>query len=209
MICLVGLSLPLGCTKSKATPLPLSGQLNVLVRPPNHNVEPISIDRPEAVPVRSGGAMCLDVQLNQPAYIYLVWIDPSGQFIPLYPWNNEILDIKDIDQPPPERRPAKLIFSPLLGKSWTFGDQAGAETVLLLARRTALPGEVRLGELLRTLPERPPAEVSKDLAAKGAKAEAKQMAAFTRPLTKHFDLVHAVQFAHAAETGENPTSESR
>jgi hypothetical protein len=200
---------PLTSCSSPKPPL-LSGQLNVLVRPRDRTSEPISIDNPGALPVQSSGAMCLDVQLNQPAYIYLVWIDASGKFIPLYPWNNETLDVTDIDTPPPERRPGKLIFSPLLGKSWTFGEKPGSETVLLLARTAPLPKDGHLGEILKRLPEPPALEPSEILATlhstkplgstKGLAEGNARLAAFVQPLNDHFDLVQAVQFAHAAES---------
>src|SRR4051812_45764612 len=88
----------------------LAGKLNVLVRPADRTIEPIAIEQTGAVPVQSGGAMCLDVQLNQPAYVYIVWFNSAGEIVPLYPWNNERLEITDIDEPPPNRRPGKHIF---------------------------------------------------------------------------------------------------
>jgi hypothetical protein len=162
--------------------------------------------------------MCLDVQLNQPAFVYLVWIDSSGQLVPLYPWNNETLEIKDIDQPPPERRPGKLIFSPLLGKTWTFAAQPGTEIVLLLARKEPLPQELKLSKLLQPLSPPPKLESPNLLAiaqaggsvlAESAKTQPgsvrpnAQLAALIHPLTEHFDLIQAVQFAHANENSES------
>src|SRR6476646_10395923 len=54
----------------------LDGQLTVLVRPPDRTIEPVPVQQPGALPVVADGAMCLDAQLNQPAFIYLLWIDP-------------------------------------------------------------------------------------------------------------------------------------
>jgi len=126
----------------------LNSQLTVLVRPPDRNIEPVSVMEPGADPVRNGGAMCLDARLKEPAYIYLIWIDAAGQTMPLYPWNNESLEIKDADEPPPERRATRLVFSPLLGRSWTIGSEPGLETVLLLTRRNPLPADVKLASLI-------------------------------------------------------------
>src|SRR3954453_16978550 len=123
----------------------LSGKLTVLVRPPDRTIDPVPIDQPGALPVVSGGAMCIDAQLDEPAFIYLIWIDSQGQVLPLYPWNNETLEVTDINEPVPTRRASKLVFSPLLGRVWTFGDQPGMETVVVLARSTPLPGDVQLG----------------------------------------------------------------
>ncbi len=75
-------------------------QLTVLVRPPDRHSNPFRSAQPGAVPVQSGGAMCLDVNLNHRPRVF-VWIDSEGQVLPLYPWNNESLEIKDINHPPP------------------------------------------------------------------------------------------------------------
>jgi hypothetical protein len=202
------------CAPTASTP-PLDGKLNVLVRPPDRTVEPISVHEPSALPVRSGGAMCLDVQLNQPAYVYLVWIDSAGNIQPLYPWNNERLEITDVDQAPPERRPAKLIFSPLLGKSWSFGNHKGAETVLLLARRTPLPKHVKISLLIQgpvpsqiqqttdVVDLKLPSEVArtnqnsnKKNAAVGNPVDGSPLSEFVQALSEQFDLVETIQFAH-------------
>jgi hypothetical protein len=193
--------------------LPLDGKLNVLVRPPDRTLEPVAVEQPGAVPVQSGGAMFMDVRLNQPAFAYLVWIDSEGQILPLYPWNNESLEIKDISQSPPERRPTNLVFSPMLGRNWTFGDVTGTETVLLLARRTPLPEGMQLGDLLQSRPpqlQRPTETIALGLTKSGkpdseSKAGGKKdikLAAFLKPLGEHFELVRAVQFFHA-EDGES------
>src|SRR5438046_1929194 len=110
----------------------LDGKLTVLVRPPDRKIDPVALDKPGALPVVSGGAMCIDAQLDEPAFIYLIWIDSQGRVLPLYPWNNETLEVMDINEPAPTRRASKLVFSPLLGRTWTFGDQPGMETVIVL-----------------------------------------------------------------------------
>src|SRR5439155_23003064 len=89
---------------------PLSRTLTVLVRPPDRTVEPVPVSDPGALPVQSSGAMTIDVELDEPAFIYLVWIDAEGRILPLYPWNNETLEIKDLSAPPPLRRATKRIF---------------------------------------------------------------------------------------------------
>ncbi len=195
-------------------PPPLSGQLNVLVRSADRRVEPVPFNTPGAVPVPSGGAMCLDANFSEPAFAYLVWFDSAGQIVPLYPWNNETLEIKDIDEPPPERRAGKLIFSPLLGKSWTFGDQPGTETILLLASKKPLNPETRLGELLKSLPAPSPLEPSQTLRTASHPASTPPsspppLAAFLETLTKDFEIVQIVQFAHTSQAVEAASPASR
>jgi hypothetical protein len=197
----------------------LDGRLTVLVRPPDWKNEPVSVEKPGAVPVQSGGAMCLDAQFNQPVFVYLVWFDSAGNVLPLYPWNNQRLEVTDVNAPPPERRATKLVYSPLLGSDWTFGEDKGMEVVLLLARRTPLPANINLAELLAPLPQgfRPdtqPSEkvtsVSLDSGAKSvsvlfpaASASQPQSLAEDDPLGQlmlrlgqHFELIRAVRFAH-------------
>ncbi len=212
MILVTAILLCGSCAPTK--PQPLSGQLNVLVRSADRRVEPVPVDQPGAVPLQSGGAMCLDATFSEPAFAYLVWFNSTGQIIPLYPWNNETLEIKDIDQPPPKRRAGKLIFSPLLGKSWTFGDQPGTETVLLLARRTPLTPDTHLGDLLKSLPAPPPLEPSQTLRTASHPATTPPgspppLAAFLELLAKHFELVQIVQFAHTGQAAEAAPSANR
>ncbi len=154
--------------------------------------------------------MTIDVDLNEPAFIYLIWVNADGEVLPLYPWNNETLEVKDISQPPPVRRATKRIFSPLLGRSWTFGNTTGPETVILLARRTALPENIQLAGLLASPPapefEHPTDVISvrmrwQDNGKGPSKATemapgGRPLATFLEPLTKHFDLIEAVAFVH-------------
>src|SRR5439155_19838255 len=73
----------------------------------------------------------------------------------------DALEIKDISEPAPVRRATKVVFSPLvLGGGWVFGTRGGSETVLLLARRNALPPDIKLGNLLKELPSSPKLERS-------------------------------------------------
>jgi hypothetical protein len=217
----------------------LGGRLNVLVSPPRReapkvgvvtSTEPVPVEQPGALPVQSGAAMCLDAHLDKPAFIYLLWLDSAGQVLPLYPWNNESLEVTDADQPPPQRRTTNLVFSPLIGRSWTIGNQPGLETVLLLTRPTPLPADTKLGSLIALAQRepvftRPPKNDSpKSEASKKAVTLIKMTRTKTdvsviddgKPrgdivtyteepllsilmhLKPHFDVIHAVQFMHAA-----------
>ena len=164
--------------------------------------------------------MSLHVDLNRPAFAYLIWLDSQGKVMPLYPWNSKDLDVTDVNQSPPLRRSAKLIYSPLMGGGWTFGEQDGMETVLLLARSTPLPAETRIGDLLDPLPppipvRHPQEAVSLRLTgnrgdittpfaanrgdAQAAAAADEPLRAMMRRLSRHFELVQAVRFAHQSE----------
>lgn len=198
---------------------PLAGKLNVIVRPPERAVEPLQVEEPGATPVRAGGIMSLEVQLEQPACAYLVWIDTDGRVVPLYPWNHEAIEVRDVDVPPPARKAAKTINNPPIGGGWPFGKKGGVETVLLLARREPLGAGVRVGHLLGQVPppklrhrnevavlglDRGADSVSTLLSQnRGADDEARAAdeplrAAMVR-LREHFELIRAVRFAHAEE----------
>jgi hypothetical protein len=197
----------------------LDGKLIVIVRPPERAVEPLLVEEAGALPVRAGGIMSLEVQLDPPAYAYLVWLDTEGQVVPLYPWNHDTIEVTDVNQPPPVRRSAKVVYSPPIGGGWKFGKRGGLETVLLLARRTPLDSGTRLGPLLGQFP--PPKlrlrdelvvlgldggseSVSTLLArSRGPEDEARAIdeplrAALVR-LRGQFELIRAVRFAHEGE----------
>jgi hypothetical protein len=198
----------------------LEGELIVLVRPTQQSKELIDVDKADALPVRFGGSMGLEIRLNPDAYSYLVWLNCDGQTVPLYPWNFDTVEVTDANDLPPTRRTAKVVYSPITsGKSWKFGKQSGLETVLLLARRTPLDPGTKLGSLIGTLP---PAKarhreelailsldsgsdsVSTLLARnRGTDEEARAidepLRAIMLRLREHFEVVRAVRFAHVED----------
>jgi hypothetical protein len=197
---------------------PLTAELTILVRPLTRASESLAVEEPGALPARSGGQMSLNVRFNHPALAYLVWIDPEGKVVPLYPWNHDALEVRDVGQPPPTRRATTVVFSPPFGMGWRFGEKGGMETVLLLARRTPLDKGTRLATLLGDQqPARPrpghPAELAVLQIRQGEKevstllsrdrGEEPEALAAEQPLRArlvrlrdHFDLVQAVRFVH-------------
>jgi hypothetical protein len=191
----------------------------IVVRSAGGATDGLLVDEAGALPVRAGDWMSMEVRFNQPAFTYLVWLDCQGQAVPLYPWNYDSIEVKDLNQPPPARRPSKVIISPTLGTGWKFGQRGGLETVLLLARRTPLSEDTRLGSLLGTLPtakvrlrdevavfglEGGSDSVSTLLASnRGPEEEARAadepLRALLVRLRDHFDLIRAVRFAHEGE----------
>ena len=130
----------------------LDGKLLIVVRPPDRGAEAVPIDDANALPVREGHIMSIQVEFNQPALAYLVWLDAEGNVTPLYPWNHDALTVRDIDQPPPNRKATNVIYNPPIGGGWKFGSKGGLETVLLLARRTHLEPGTQLGPIFATIP---------------------------------------------------------
>jgi hypothetical protein len=197
---------------------PLEGELIVtVIKKGGEGKQAARIDEPEATPVRAGDKMHLTVRFNQPACTYLVWLDGRGQATPLYPWNQDVFEVKEIAQRPPDCQPVKIIFSPMtIGNGWEFDGPSGLDTVLLLARRTPLGENVRLGMLLGTAPsaklrdrgevailglDRAKGSVERLLALnRGDDAEIRavdaQLLALMDRMKEEFELIRAVRFAH-------------
>jgi hypothetical protein len=199
---------------------PLDGKLVVAVRAGGPATGSLLIEEPDALPVRAGGSMSLEVHFNQPAYTYLVWLDCQGKVVPLYPWNMDEIEVTDVNEPPPLCSPTHIVFNPVtIGQGWKFGNQGGLETVLLLARRTPLSKDVRLGTLLAPLPPAkmrlgnewavltlPPGTDSLTTLSAANRGPEEVARAADEPLRKtllglrdHFELIRAVRFAHEGE----------
>jgi hypothetical protein len=206
-----------GDSAAQPNEIALDGELIVSIKSSAEGGQPLGIEELGAVPVRADGWMSLEVHFNQPAFAYLVWLDCEGRVVPLYPWNNDELEVKDISQPPPTRRAANAVLSPMtIGTGWKFGQQGGVQTVLLLARRTPLSETTRLEALLSPVPVtkmRLPGEVAvlgldagKDSVStllalnRGSEEEAQAadepLRALLVRLRDHFELIRAVRFVH-------------
>jgi hypothetical protein len=204
----------------RPAPGPLDGKLVVAVRPSGRGQQRFEVEEPGALPVKADGWMSLEVSLNQPAYVYLVWIDSTAQAVPLYPWNNDSVEVKDVNQPPPLRRAAREVISPMtIGSGWRFGPRGGLETVLLLARRTPLGEGTKLGSLLDPLPPTKLRRLDEVVILglgggagtvstlfaqeRGSEEEARAidepLQALMVRLRDHFELIRAVRFAHEGE----------
>jgi serine/threonine protein kinase len=129
------------------------GQIDLLIQDEgNPNRQLVWLDDPEARPLRKGDQIQLRVHLNQPAYIYILWIDAEGHVQPVYPWHKG-----DWQQRPAQEKLLQELHWPQLANRWMPIDAgpAGTETVILLARPTPLPAEVDLSGLLGELPPQP------------------------------------------------------
>jgi tRNA A-37 threonylcarbamoyl transferase component Bud32 len=107
-------------------------------------------DQQGGVPLKQGDLFRVEVNLNRPAYVYVILIEPAGRAIPLYPWksgkwNKRLMDergsnlLKLPEEPDPDG------FS----RGWRIPPwQPGMVTLVLLARATPLPCEVDLATIL-------------------------------------------------------------
>jgi hypothetical protein len=148
----------------------------------------------------------------------MLWLNTQGEVVPLYPWNDGAIEVKDANVAPPERRETKVVFSPAnIGGGWLFDKESGLETVLLLTRRTPLEQPVALGDLLKGIPpvkfrsanevvglrlDRGQAAATTIFAReRGSQAEAQEtdgpLLERMEKLRDHFETVWAIRFAHA------------
>jgi serine/threonine protein kinase len=90
-----------------------------------------------ALPLRPNDWIRIEVELNRPAYLYVVWIDTDGKATPLWPWEQN-----DWAWLPAEQTPRDRLTLPDLVKGEAImplsGGPPGIESLLLLARETPL-----------------------------------------------------------------------
>jgi hypothetical protein len=202
---------------------PLSGDLIVRLWAEDGRArQGLRVDERGTLPARHGDRVRLEARLNRAAHVYLLWLDGEGKVNPLYPWNDRKL-VRDLSAPPPELGPHAVVHSPTgeasARKGWKLDRKSGLETVLLLARPTPLPPDVRLARLIgkpAPVPLRDPLE----LAVRGFDAGQpvdfirldrhrgleQEAAEIDDPLLRlmgrlqpHFEVVRAVRFAHEGD----------
>src|SRR5262249_18215298 len=114
------------------------------------------INRPENLPVSPGEFLRIEMELNRPAYIYVVWLDTEGHATPLFPWVNE-----DWKNRPAELPRMRLHLPEAAGKAAPIGGAPrGIGSLLILARDTPLPADVDLQAVFAGLPQQMRADVA-------------------------------------------------
>ena len=130
---------------------PLSGDLTLKVwSPGTGGKRGLRVEEPGALPVRRGELVHLEVRVNQPAYLYLLWLDSQGRVDPLYPWARDFRtpSVADASR-------AHLDYPPEADQGLPVQGPSGLETSLLLARRTPLPATTDLAAVIGPLPPAP------------------------------------------------------
>jgi hypothetical protein len=183
----------------------------------------LRLDHPGALPVREDEMIHIEVDLNQAAYVYLLWLDGKGKITPLYPWHvKEEELIYDLQVPPPRLRPVRKVHSPWkVDLGWVADEARGFETILLLGRRTPWPAGRSLARFLdKDVPPGPlngdPKEwavlvfdrgmregITESHEFRGPKKKVGQidspMLKFMARLEEEFELIRAVRFAHVGK----------
>jgi hypothetical protein len=190
---------------------PLEGELGVEVWSQDGRRGKLGED-PEAVPVRTGDRVQIEVKLNQPAYGYLFWVDSEGKVESYYPWED-----RGFGRLPAVQRPRQVLHSPSeTGRGWKMEGARGLETILLLARRSPLPEGVDVRELigeLKPVPLKEPRTVLLGRFDPGQKTTFRmpgvprgtesraveiddELLQLMERLRPHFEVGRAVRFAH-------------
>ncbi len=145
---------------------PLKGSVDVVVyesaRAPMQPFEPtrrrqrLRLHERLALPLQQRDWVRIEAKLNQPAYLYLVWIDADGKVAPLWPWLSPDPERPATwNDPRAEERPRQELILPQDLSPETnvmpLGEEpAGVVTLLLLAREKPLSNE-EAGALQRLL----------------------------------------------------------
>lgn len=196
---------------------PLTSELNIYVFRPGSE-EGLEIGQhSDAVPVRTGDGVQVHVKLNQPGYVYILWLDGKGTIHPYYPW--EIRNNHRSFQflPEPLTKVVEFKYPPATGTVAT--GPSGLETIILVARLTPLPSdfdwETMIPEDTRTFPLRKEREVVIRSWDRGEnrvrrvldqdRGPSTEMVKIDTPLSQlmerlqpHFDSIRAVRFAFKA-----------
>ncbi len=132
---------------------PLTGELTVLLQPPQEGTRRRRVEELGALPGLPGEWVHIEGRVSEPAYLYLLLLDSQGEVSPLYPWNLAKREL-DLSDPPPAQKPRRVVVSPTdpnreaAEMGWPLDDHTGLETILLLARRTPLPATIKLVEVI-------------------------------------------------------------
>jgi serine/threonine protein kinase len=126
---------------------PLKGYLDAMMTRPKDPIrQGLRMNDPGARPMRPGDEVRVLIDLNRPAYAYLIWVDTDGKVTPMYPWIDG-----DWKRRSPEEKAAKFRLPQLNGRwgHWPMGPgKAGLETMVVLCRDEPLPEEVDVGQML-------------------------------------------------------------
>jgi len=133
-------------------PTALTGELKVRVRPKTDGGErELKVGEPGGLPLLPGEHVHLEARLNQPAYVYLLWLDGQGHASLLYP-----RDDGKFGSRPSGGSARETVHSPDALDEWhRMSGPGGLETVLLLVRRKPLPPGTDLAGLVGRLPPSP------------------------------------------------------
>jgi hypothetical protein len=115
---------------------PLRGDIDVRIwEAGNPQRQGLKLSHPQALPLRAGDLMRIEVDMKRPAYLYVVWLEAGGAAVPVYPWRGG-----DWKRLPAEQAPRRRFSLPPeegAGNPLSEGS-SGVEALVLLAREEPL-----------------------------------------------------------------------
>jgi hypothetical protein len=104
---------------------------------------------------KKADAMRIEVELNRPCYIYVVWLDSSGKVTPVFPW----IDQKWNQMPAEQQKRDSLSWPETTNGQPVFMDPgpSGIEALILLVRDEPWPADKDMAALFADLPRPKPA----------------------------------------------------
>ena len=97
-----------------------------------------------AAPLQLGDKIRLSVVISEPSFAYILWLDPDGELLPIYPWTNG-----DWQSRPDEEIRVDRIDLPSPLETWSIeAGEAGAATLFVFAGRERLDAETNVASLL-------------------------------------------------------------
>jgi hypothetical protein len=116
--------------------------VNVLIE---RDKQLLRLNTPGALPLRKTDKFRIEGQVDPPAYLYVVWVDPGRDVTPVYPWDPKV---GWGSRPANEEGVGRVSLPPDPGKRYTApGAKAGVATMVLFASPTPLdvPDDVMKG----------------------------------------------------------------
>jgi hypothetical protein len=98
---------------------------------PDGAVRFLSLDKKGALPLRKTDEFRVEGQVEPPAYLYVVWVDPGHDVTPVYPWDPQV---GWGSRPAKEERVGRVSLPPSAGNRYTAPDaRPGVATMVLFA----------------------------------------------------------------------------
>lgn len=116
---------------------PYKGQVDVqLARTQNEPLARLNVFG--SLPMRQADTFRIEVEVDPPAYVYVVWVDPGHDVTPVYPWNPSAQDQWN-SRPAKEEMVSKLSLPRNAGVRYRAPKaQPGVATIVMFARPTPL-----------------------------------------------------------------------